>query len=194
MASRGFLTSLTVEGIIVRGPILMCWEWNSDCFAQVRDEVARISTRFWQPTDPLESLSEVWIGLHGGFAEGQILTGQEIGRMWIIIFRRVTNYYQSQGVRRPRQPTSSLSEQPDIGNVRSTLDPPDQVAANRELFGMMEKALSEMPAHWAEALRSRFGYQDAPRWADLSKISGTTRQNVAKRAKKGLEELKLRFA
>jgi hypothetical protein len=170
------------------------WDRNSSFFEMIRDEISRISTRRWKPDDPLEPLSEVWIGLNTEFAEGQVLTGQEVGRLRTIIARRISNYFLSKGARRPRQPTLSLSDHPDIENVKSVLNPPDQVASERDLLALIDSTLSDMPPHRAEAVRSRFGYPGVSEWAELAQISGTTRQNLAKHARKGLEELKLRFA
>jgi hypothetical protein len=51
-----------------------------------------MTSRRRQHGDPLEPLSEVWIGLRSEFAEGRVLMEEEIGLMQIIIARRILNY------------------------------------------------------------------------------------------------------
>jgi hypothetical protein len=160
----------------------------------IQKETARMTSRRRQHGDPLEPLSEVWIGLRSEFAEGRVLMEEEIGLMQIIIARRILNYLNSKGGRRPRQPNLSLFDHPDVVNLKLPLDLPDQVVAKRELLRMIEARLSEMPSCRAQAIRSQFGYLNFPNTAELARLSGTSRQNVAKHAKKGLEELKLGFS
>jgi len=173
----------------MNGPILVNWNLDSRFVELVRAEVNRISMRLWKPEDPLAAWSEVWRGLNDVYAEGQILIGNEVGHMRTIIRWRVSNYFHSKCGRRPRQPSLSHIGPPNLENVESTFESPSQVAIQQEHLALIEETLSQMPPHWAAAVRSQLGYPGAPEWAELVKTSGTTRQNVAKRAKKGLRKL-----
>lgn len=53
--------------------------------------------------------------------------------------------------------------------------------------------LSETSPWRAAAVRSQFGLSGAPDWAEFVKGSGTTRQNLAKHARNGLRDIKLKF-
>jgi hypothetical protein len=170
------------------------WASNSECIPLLRKHTAFCSSNYSRKDDPLEAMGEVAIGIQAVFTEGQLLDGESVGLLLTIINRRVHNYFRSHGVGWRKQPNRSLFDHPEVENLKSAGSPPDQVVADRELFGMIESELSKMPPHWAEAVRSKFGLPGAPEWAELVQTSGTTRQNMAKRAKRGLEELKLRFA
>lgn len=173
--------------------LIVSWAGNSEFYREVREQTMRRSRR-WSTNDDLEPLPEVWAGLRGEFEEGQILVESEIRCMRTMIRWKVSNYYKSKAGRPAEQfGNSRIPAHPALDSVKSSLDPPDQVAANRELCGMIEAWLSAMPVYRAEAVRSRYGFPGVPEWAEFVRNSGTTRQNLAKHLKKGLEELKRRI-
>jgi hypothetical protein len=181
----------------MNGPIRVDWELGSGFVELVRSEVTRISARRWKDADPHEALSEVWIGIKRArppIEDGQILIGKQIGRLQLIIQRRISNYFRSKCGRRPRQPNSSDFHHPDIEDLESTSEPPDRTVADRDLIEQVDRRLSEMPPHRAEAVLSRFGFPDTSRRPGGVLNAGTTRQNRDKHAKKGLEELRLALA
>lgn len=174
-------------------PSFVSWDPGSPFVEWFLDEAAGVSKRLRFRGDRHEALLEVWAGLKCRFSEGQPLLETDIKLMRIITNRRTLTYLKNQGSRRPKQPGRSLLDDPEVEDVKAPGDPPDQLAANREIIGMIESELSRMPTYRAEAVRSRFGYPESPAWDELIRTSGTTRQNVEKHAKKGLEELKLKF-
>jgi hypothetical protein len=165
------------------------WTPGSEFLRLVQARTARKTSSYRWFDDLQDPLSEVWAGLKGEFMDGQILEGSEVGLLLTITDRRVSNYFNSPGATPIQQPSLSDFDPTDIEDVKSALDSPYQVAIRQEHLGLIDAKLSEMPPHWAEAVRSLLEYPGAAEWADLARISGTTRQNVAKRAKKGLRKL-----
>jgi DNA-directed RNA polymerase specialized sigma24 family protein len=133
----------------------------------------------------------VWAGLDDEFMDGQILVGKEVGRMLKILDRKVSNYFRSRGTRPIKQPSLSNFDHNDIENLKSALAPPYQEAIQQEQLRLIDAKLSELPSHMAEAVRSRFGFPGAPKWAEFIQASGTTRQNVTKLVSRALKKLKL---
>ena len=108
---------------------------------------------------------------------------------------RVSNYFKSQGVgwRKQLLPPDPFLDHPDVENLKSVGSSPDQAIADHEQFEAIEAKLTEIPPRWAEAIRSKYELPSALDWAELVANSGTSRQNMEKLVKKGLEELKLRL-
>jgi DNA-directed RNA polymerase specialized sigma24 family protein len=178
----------------MRDSIRMDWTPGSDFLRLLQARIARKALLYPGIDDRLEPFSEVWVGLHHEFMDGQILEGREFGRMLTIIDRRVSNYFRSQGARPIEQLSLSEFHPQDIETAKSAVDSPLEAALQQEQYRLIDEKLSELPPHWAEAVRSRYGYPGAPEWAELVKTSGTKRQNVDKYAKRGIEKLRSMFS
>jgi hypothetical protein len=174
--------------------ILVDWTQGSEFLRLVRNRTASKTCLRRGIDDPLEPLSEVWLGLNDEFVDGQTLEGEEVGRMLTIIDRRIANYFKSKGARAIEQLSLSHFDPPvdtaAITYVRSDLKPPHQVVIQQEQYGLIDAKLFEMTPRRSEAVRSRVGFPDALEWTEHVKAMGTTRQNVSKHLKRGLEELK----
>lgn len=166
------------------------WTQDHEFLRLVRNRTARRTRHYRGIDDPLEPLSVVWAGLDCQFMDGQILEGNEIGRMLKILDRNVSSYFRSRGSRPIEQPNPSCFDHNDVESVKSTLNAPHQEAIQQEHLRLIDAKLSEMLPKRAEAVRSYFGFPDAPDWAEYVRLSGTSRQNVTKHLKRGLEELK----
>jgi hypothetical protein len=62
---------------------------GSECLQLVQDRTSRKTLRRRGIGDSLEPLSEVWAGLNNKFPQGEILDGNQVGRLLTIIDRRV---------------------------------------------------------------------------------------------------------
>jgi hypothetical protein len=132
----------------------------------------------------------IWAGLNTEFPEGKILKGNEIGRMLKILDRKISNYYRSPGSRPIQQPSRSYFEENDMNNIKLTLAVPSEELFQTEVSDLINEKLSELPSHIAEAVRARFSFPGAPKWAEYVQSSGTTRQNITKLVDRALKKLK----
>lgn len=164
------------------------WRPGTPFLLLIQGLTARMSRR-WRHDDPLEALFDVYKGLRHTFVDGEVVE-RGSGLIWTIVFRRVTNYYKSRDKRGPCQLRRHSFDDPITQYLDTDVDTPLDEAANRELREVVDGALSAMPPHRAEAVRSRLGYPGSPNPSDLARRWGTTRQNVHKHADKGLAELR----
>jgi hypothetical protein len=169
--------------------LVVAWRPGTPFLLFIQTLISRTSRR-WRPSDPLEALSEVYLGVNHAFNEGEIVDHRGIIYIRKLVSWRVTNHYKRRGDRRSCQLVRHSLDDRIGQEFDSGVDTPADEAADRELREMVDAAISAMPARRAEAVRSRLGYPGVPEPSDLARRRGTTRQSVYRLSNRGLEELR----
>lgn len=168
----------------------LCVDWRpgSPFLLLIQGLTARMSRR-WRHDDPLEALSDVYQGLRRKFTDGEVVE-RRTGLIGTIVFRRVTNYFNSRDERWLCQLRRHSFDERIAQDLGTDVETPLDEAANREFREVVDAAISAMPPYRGEAMRSYLGYPGFPNASELARLRGTTRQNVHKHVKKGLEEFR----
>lgn len=136
------------------------WEPGTPFLALIQSLTARLSRR-WVRDDPLEALPDVYRGLRRKLVDGEVVE-QDSGLIWIIVFRRVTNYYKSRERRGLCQLSPHTFDDGIARNLDSGFATPLDEMMYRELYDAVYSAISTMPPLIAEAVKSRLGYPGSP--------------------------------
>lgn len=164
------------------------WKPGTPFLTLIQGLTARMSRR-WGRDDPLEALPDVYRGLRRKLIDGEVVE-QDSGLIWIIVFRRVTNYYKGREKRGICQLARHAFDDGIARNLDSGYVTPLDEMMYREFRDALDIAISAMPPLIAEAVRSYLGYPGSPNASELARQRGTSRQSVHIQMKKGREELR----